>query len=443
MSDAPLDREPDGSVPPTTSLEAAAATDWQAIVIGAGPAGAAMATRLAARGLAVLLVDSSAMPRPKLCGCCLSATALDELAALDRIAAVSGGAAAASPTGGMPSGGLPLTHVRLATAAVTALVPMSRGGVVSREALDAAGVERAIAAGAAWLPRTRVTMLAEEPGLVAVGLATTADRPSPRQALSQAGSLAAELVIVAAGLGDAVRSAAGADRSERRVAADSRVGLGTTLPADAGGPPPGELVMAVSRRGYCGVVRLEDGRIDIAAAVDRGIVAASGSPAAAIAAILAETGGDRAADLASPEAAAQFAAATARGAPPLTRSRPVASPSGRILRVGDAAGYVEPFTGEGMGWALASARLCDEGLTPLVTTAGRLAGDVAAAGIRYALAHGRHFAPHHARCRRVALVVRRPWLVGPALRLARLAPAVAARVVPLVIGGAHPRKGHG
>jgi flavin-dependent dehydrogenase len=443
MSDALLEREPEGSVPPTTSFASAAATDWQAIVIGAGPAGAAAATRLAARGLAVLLVDSSAMPRPKLCGCCLSATALAELAALDRIAAVSGGAAAASPNGGMPSGGLPLRHVRLATAAVTALVPMTRGGVVSREALDADGVRRAIAAGAAWLPRTRVTILAEEPGRVAVGLASTADQTSARQALSPAGSLAAELVIVAAGLGDAVRAAAGADRSGRRVAADSRVGLGTTLPADAGGPPPGELVMAVSRRGYCGVVRLEDGRIDIAAAVDRGIVAASGSPAAAVAAILAETGGDRAANLASPEAAARFAAATVRGAPPLTRSRPVASPSGRILRVGDAAGYVEPFTGEGMGWALASARLCDEALRPLVTPAGRIVGDVAAAAIRYARAHGRHFAPHHARCRRVSLVVRRPWLVGPALRLARLAPAVAARVVPLVIGGAIPPEAHG
>jgi flavin-dependent dehydrogenase len=172
-------------------------------------------------------------------------------------------------------------------------------------------------------------------------------------------------------------------------------------------------------------------------------VAASGSPAAAVAAILAETGGDRAANLASPEAAARFAAATVRGAPPLTRSRPVASPSGRILRVGDAAGYVEPFTGEGMGWALASARLCDEALRPLVTPAGRIVGDVAAAAIRYARAHGRHFAPHHARCRRVSLVVRRPWLVGPALRLARLAPAVAARVVPLVIGGTIPPEAHG
>jgi hypothetical protein len=96
-----------------------------------------------------------------------------------------------------------------------------------------------------------------------------------------------------------------------------------------------------------------------------------------------------------------------------------------------------------MGWALVSARLCDEALAPLVTAAGQLAGDVATAGIRYALTHGRHFAAHHARCRRVSLVVRRPWLVGPALRLARLAPALAARVVPLVIGGAPSPEAHG
>jgi flavin-dependent dehydrogenase len=441
MNDAVQDQAAFGPVPPTTSLAAAAATDWQAIVIGAGPAGSAVATRLAARGLAVLLVDSSAMPRPKLCGCCLSQTALGELAALDRVTPLS--RPAATPTPGLPAGGLPLTRVRLATAAVTAVVSMPRGGVVSREALDADGVRRAIAAGAAWLPRTRVTTLADEPGQVVVGLAAMADQSNPSEGVSPTGSLTAQVAIVAGGLSDAIRVVSGCDRAARVVNADSRVGLGTTLPPDAVGPPPGELVMAVSHRGYCGVVRLEDGRIDIAAAVDRGIVTASGSPAAAIAALLAETGGDRAAQLASPEAAERLAAATYRGAPPLTRHRPVASPSGRILRIGDAAGYVEPFTGEGMGWALASARFCDEAIRPLVTAAGRIAGDVAAAGFRYALAHGRHFAPHHARCRRVSLVVRRPWLVGPALRLARLAPAVAAHVVPLVIGGAIPRKGPG
>ena len=28
----------------------------------------------------------------------------------------------------------------------------------------------------------------------------------------------------------------------------------------------------------------------------------------------------------------------------------------RVLAVGDAAGFVEPFTGEGMGWALVTGR---------------------------------------------------------------------------------------
>ena len=415
-----------GDIAATTSLTAVAGTAWQAVVIGAGPAGSAVATRLAARGLAVLLVDAAAMPRPKLCGCCLSRTALGELASLERIAPLG------QIGGEIPAGGLPLERVRLATAAVTAVVPMPRGGVVSREALDAEGVRRAIAAGAVWLQRTRATTLADGPDGVAIGLAA-ADAPTER---TDVVAVSAEIVIVAAGLADAIRIAGAGDHADRQIAAGSRVGLGTTLPAAAGGPPPGELVMAVSRRGYCGVVRLEDGRIDIAAAVDRGIVADAGSPAAAIATVLSETGGDRAANLATPEAAGLLAAATCRGAPPLTRRRPVASSSGRILRVGDAAGYVEPFTGEGMGWALVAARLCDEAVAPLVAPGGHLGGEVAAAGIRYARAHGRHFAAHHARCRRVSLVVRRPWLVGPALRLARLAPAVAARVVPLVIGGA-------
>lgn len=423
-----------GQVAATASLESVAARPWQAVVVGAGPAGAAAAARLAARGLAVLLVDAAAMPRPKLCGCCLSETALTELATLDRIAPPG---PQAGP--GTPSGGLRLERVLLATAAVSAVVPLPRGAVVSREALDADGVGRAIAAGAAWLPRTRVTTLTEGPGRVAVRLAA-ADAPVDR---SQAVAVTAEIVIVAAGLADAIRGDGGSEREGRVIAPDSRVGLGTTLPAAAGGPPPGELVMAVSGHGYCGVVRLEDGRIDIAAALERRSVAAAGSPAAAIARLLAATGGDRAANLTAPAAVERLVTATYRGTPPLTRHRPVHSRSGRILRVGDAAGYVEPFTGEGMGWALVSARLCDEALAPLVTSGGQLAGDVATAGIRYAQSHGRHFAAHHARCRRVSLVVRRPWLVGPAVRLARLAPALAARVVPLVIGDAPSPEAHG
>src|SRR5262249_33511157 len=41
------------------------------------------------------------------------------------------------------------------------------------------------------------------------------------------------------------------------------------------------------------------------------------------------------------------------GTPTLTR-QPARPAGARVLAVGDAAGYVEPFTGEGIGWAMAS-----------------------------------------------------------------------------------------
>ncbi|MFM8413469.1 MAG: NAD(P)/FAD-dependent oxidoreductase, partial [Planctomycetota bacterium] len=333
-------------------------------------------------------------------------------------------------------GTVPLDRVRLATPAVSAVVPLPGGGVISREALDAAGVRRAIAAGVAWLPATRVTAILERaaaPGSVSIEMLTG----------GHDATIETEIAIVAAGLADTVKiEALGIETGVGRpfVATASRLGLGATLAVGAGGPPPGELVMAVSREGYCGVVRLEDGRVDLAAAVDRRAVAAAGSAAAVVARILAETAGDRLAGLILE---APLATATFRGTPPLTRAQAVATPTGRILRVGDAAGYVEPFTGEGMGWALASARLLDQALAPVWMAARGGAGDFAMAAARYARLHAGHFSRHHARCRRIALAVRRPWVVGSAVRLARLAPAVAARVAPLVVGTGSPRKAHG
>lgn len=418
----------------TISAAEAANNDWEVIVIGAGPAGSAAALRLAARGLRVLLIDAAAMPRPKLCGCCLSVAAVKELAALEQI----------DTRGGVPDERarlpqpLPLERVRLATAAVTAALPLPGGGVISREALDTAAVRAAIVAGAAWLPETRVTAVTENPAAARVTLTarTTISRHA-EQVVASAG-----LVVVAAGLADTVRIGTGQYRGEKRITPGSRLGLGATLPPAAGGPPPGELVMAVSRHGYCGLVRLEDGRVDIAAAVDRSLVTRAGGPAGALAKLLTDAGGYQAAGLFA-DADEWFAAAVIRGTPPLTRRQPVASAGGRVLRVGDAAGYVEPFTGEGMGWALASARFLDETVGRTVSAAGRIGDSPRKAAVSYAQAHRRHFAVHHARCRRVALVVRQPWLVGPALRLARLAPAVAARVVPLVVGAAARGKAHG
>ena len=49
---------------------------WQAVVVGAGPAGALAALQLARQGVRVLLVEKRAFPRWKVCGCCLNAQAL-------------------------------------------------------------------------------------------------------------------------------------------------------------------------------------------------------------------------------------------------------------------------------------------------------------------------------------------------------------------------------
>ena len=55
----------------------AAATDlYDAVVIGAGPAGGIAALGLARAGQRVLLVDKQRFPRAKVCGCCLNASAL-------------------------------------------------------------------------------------------------------------------------------------------------------------------------------------------------------------------------------------------------------------------------------------------------------------------------------------------------------------------------------
>lgn len=48
---------------------------WDAIVIGAGPAGAFCAFQLASAGKKVLLLDKAHFPRPKVCGCCLNQSA--------------------------------------------------------------------------------------------------------------------------------------------------------------------------------------------------------------------------------------------------------------------------------------------------------------------------------------------------------------------------------
>lgn len=395
----------------------AAATEWDAIIVGAGPAGSVTALRLAKAGRRVLLVDRDQMPRGKVCGCCLSQAAIRELRDLEVIAP----AACAD----IVADAVPLEGVCLAAWGRTARIPLVGGRILSREVLDTSLVAAAVRAGARWLPEANVVAVADEDGSEAGGNVATV---TIRMAHGGIWNVHGDFVVIAAGLADHVRVHGSATAGPRRraTAARSRIGVGAVLPTSAACPGlssvaellAGELIMAVGHHGYCGIVRLEDGRIDLAAAVDRQVVNQEGSPATAIEGILREAFGG------SP----RFPPGVLwRATPPLSHASPlVAGAGGRIFRIGDAAGYVEPFTGEGIGWALASGRLVAESILH-----GSSPTDVAT---RYERGHAAHFNPRYARCRRVARGLRIPVVVAATVRAAGLMPWAARLLAPAVVG---------
>src|SRR5262245_43587218 len=131
------------SLDATLTLDEAAGQCWDAIVVGAGPAGALAARQLALAGVGVLLVDRASFPRWKVCGCCLSVAALETLRSVG--------------LGGLVKrcGGVPLARVCLGVAGRSALLQLPGGRSLSREAFDAALVESALSAGVSFLPLTQ------------------------------------------------------------------------------------------------------------------------------------------------------------------------------------------------------------------------------------------------------------------------------------------------
>ena len=92
----------------------------------------------------------------------------------------------------------------------------------------------------------------------------------------------------------------------------------------------------------------------------------------------------------------------------------------RLLLIGDAAGYIEPFTGEGMAWALTAGRA----VAPLAAQAAerwhpRLVR-------QWELRYRRLLGSRQLVCRAVACVLRSPALTRTAVRLLARVPALAA-----------------
>jgi flavin-dependent dehydrogenase len=355
-------------------------------VIGAGPAGSIAAILLARQGRAVVLIDKATFPRNKVCGCCLSAAALE---VLDR-------AELTEVVGGLH--GVPLDRIRLCSGGASADVGI-RGLAISRTALDAALVREAIHEGAVFLPG------------VSAGVSTVGDVHVHLRSGDKLASLRATTVVVSDGLaGTALRGESFSPRSSP----NSRMGLNAVVDASF---EPGLIRMACGSRGYVGAVRLEDGRLNLAAAVAPEFVRAAGGPGHAVGSILSE------AHCPVPPA---LASARWHGTPTLTRRRPAVYRPG-LLILGDAASYIEPFTGEGMAWAMAG---------------GLAAADLIAEGHpdAWPAQYHRLIARRQRLCRAIAWTLCRPRLARAAIRLISLVPSAATPAVDRlnrpILGGA-------
>ena len=177
--------------------------------------------------------------------------------------------------------------------------------------------------------------------------------------------------------------------------------------------------MAVGRGGYVGLVCVESGALNIAAAFDGRLIRDSGGPACAAANVLSQAGFP---------AISAMAEAEWLGTPALTRSTtPVAAE--RLFVLGDASGYVEPFTGEGMGWALASA----VALAPL---AGAACDDwQPSLAMQWSHEHARLVRRRQRTCRMLAAFLKSPTCVRWAMFLL---PKMPRLLRPLVRGVSLP-----
>lgn len=293
------------------------------VVIGAGPAGGVSAFRLARAGYGVLLVDRARFPRQKVCGGCLSARTLGLLgeAAMDDVAASVGGQVIDSLTVHVPGG----TARRFS---------IPEGLATTRAELDQRIVERAVGAGVEFRHGVAARVLpvrdGEESRRVALG--------APNREIVRA-----RVVIAADGLSHP--SLAGLDSDETIVRRLSRVGVGSVVDGWSHSVEGRVVRMAIGRFGYVGMVGVGNGRMNLAAALDPTRLRSERAPEMA-SRILAEC---------RVEAPPVLSNAIWMGTPAL--SRRTVHPAGyRLLLVGDAAGYTEPFTGEGMAWALEDAR---------------------------------------------------------------------------------------
>jgi menaquinone-9 beta-reductase len=295
--------------------------DADVIVVGAGPAGSSAAAVLAARGIRVLLLDRATFPRDKPCGDYCNPGAVRLLHQLGSFLTLS--TADAAPISG-------LSVYAQDGNRFAASFPGGPGLLVPRLRLDAALLEHAVRAGAICYEGMGVDAVRFR--TEAVEVRTASDR-----------WLSARLLIAADGAHSAIARSLG----RLTIPAKGRYTVGAYFSGFPRTAPVGELHLGSDL--YCGVAHFGGGVANVCMALPRERWRRGGpqqvfDSALASLPVLAD-------EMAHARRESAFRCAGPVG---FAARDPVAS---RVLLIGDAAGHLEPITGQGIFLALHSAIL--------------------------------------------------------------------------------------